>query len=147
MTGDARRGACIWLTGPAGSGKTTIARALTAALVGAGAPTALLDEHVRGHLADGRDALTWLTRLLADAGLLVVVALDLASRDDRERVRAGHSRFAEVFVDAGTDRTDERYEEPFAPDLRVPTHDRSPEASTAVVLSFLEHAGWLAPDP
>ena len=59
--------------------------------------------------------------------------------------------FVEVHVDAPADLctarsgvADRHYEEPIAPDLRVPTHDRDARASTAQLLSYLEADDHLA---
>ena len=65
-------------------------------------------------------------------------------------MRAGVNRFVEVYVDAPAEVCAERrgkvwtYEEPFAPELRVPTHGRTPDASAAQVISHLEREGLVA---
>ena len=135
---------CLWLTGRAGSGKSTIARAVARELERAGLAVALLDEDEMRHLGDGLGATVWLVRLLAESGITTVVAADRPDRDDRERVREAVGHFVEVIVDGGaSDAGDDSYEEPFAPELRVPTHDREPNASIALVISWLEHTGEL----
>jgi len=75
----------------------------------------------------------------------VVVSADLSTRAERDDLRSALGRFAEVFVDRAGLRDDE-YEEPFAPELRVPTHDRDARASIAQVVSWLEDSGLLARD-
>jgi adenylylsulfate kinase-like enzyme len=134
-------GVCLWLTGPPGSGKTTIARAVVHQLEQTGVPVVLLDEDERANLAEGIDPVAWFVGALVRCGITVVVAADVPRRDDREHVRDRTNRFAEVFVDGG--RPDDDYEEPFAPELRVPTRDRDPAASIALVTSWLEHVGAL----
>lgn len=139
---------CLWLTGRAGSGKSTIAHAVADELGRAGLAVALLDEDERRHLVDGPESIVWLARVLTDGGVTAVVAADLPSRDDREHVREAVTHFVEVFVDGGAADSgdDDGYEEPFAPELRVPTHDREPAASIALVISWLEHSGVLGAD-
>ena len=143
--------ACVWLTGRRGSGKRTIGTAVAEALRSDGRPCALLDaEALATHLArgpadGGLASLVWLSRLLTDNGVTTIVTVDLASRTDRDAVRAEMPGFIEVYVDAPadvcTDRVgvaDPRYEEPIAPDLRIPTHDRDARASAAQLMSYLE---------
>jgi adenylylsulfate kinase-like enzyme len=132
-------GACVWLTGRPGSGKTTIAVAVVEELRRRGVPVALLDEpDARAHLSaeDPVDALGWAARLLTSTGAVVVAAADVPRRAARDRLRTDLVGFVEVFVDGGPG--DDGYQEPVAPELRVPTRDRSPEASVALVLSWLE---------
>ena len=147
--------ACIWLTGRAGSGKRTVARAIVAELRERGVPTTLLDEAgVAGRLVDGPDALAWCCSLLVDNGVRVVVAVPAPLRDDRELLREAVPEFLEVFLDAPPDvcatragRADDEYEAPYAPELRVPTHGRDAAASAAQVLSFLEDRGVVTHEP
>ncbi|MEX0663972.1 MAG: adenylyl-sulfate kinase [Acidimicrobiia bacterium] len=135
---------CLWLTGRARAGKSTIARAVADELGRSGAAVVLLDEDVRSHLVDGRAPIAWLVRVLTEAGVTTIVASDLPARADREHVREAITQFVEVFVDGGgATSDDDSYEEPFAPELRVPTHDREPTASIALVVSWLEHSGEL----
>lgn len=146
---DTGSGACIWLTGRSGVGKSTIASGVVAQLRERGRPAVVVDDPDVSHHLDARDrvgALTWLARLLAESDVVVVVAVDIPARDDREAVRTQVPRFVEVFVD-GHGRPGGDYEEPFAPELRVPTHDRSASASVAQIVSYLEDAGMVAHDP
>jgi adenylylsulfate kinase-like enzyme len=133
---------CLWLTGRAGAGKSTIARAVAEELGNAGIPLVLVDDEARRYLAPGPEAMVWLARALSNARVTTIVAADLAARADRDAVREAVAHFVEVFVDRG-DNGDGEYEEPFAPELRVPTHDREPAASIALVISWLEHEGLL----
>ncbi len=108
----------------------------------------LLDEDVRRYLVDGLDSIAWLARVLTEGEVTVVVASDLPARDDREHVREAVARFAEVFIDGGASATDDDpYQEPFAPELRVPTHDRDVAASVAQLLSWIEDSRVLAAEP
>lgn len=103
----------VWLTGLPGAGKSTIANNLERRLVAAGRHTMLLDgDNLRQGLnADlGFDPPARLenvrrvgevARILADAGLIVIVALVSPFRADRARAAAlfDEGRFVEVFVD------------------------------------------------
>ena len=147
--------ACVCLTGRAGAGKRTIATALVAELLQRGLPAALLDEAgVKGRLVDGPDVLAWCCTLLTTNGVPTVVAVPVPSRDDRELLRGVVPDFVEVFLDAPPEvctmragRSDDAYEAPYAPELRVPTHGRDAAASAAQVLSFLEDRGVVPHDP
>jgi adenylylsulfate kinase-like enzyme len=138
-------GWCVWLTGRVGAGKTTVATAVLEELRGRGAPVALVDEpEVAAHLdhTDRLGALVWLLSTLAGAGVVALVAAAEPRQAAREQVRAAVPQFVEVFVDAGTGP--DEYEEPYAAELRVPTRGRSPQASAAQVVSWLEDHGALA---
>jgi adenylylsulfate kinase-like enzyme len=142
--------ACVWLTGRAGAGKSTIARAVGEQLRRRGrAVVEIDDEDAQAHLRadDPVGAVAWLARTLVGSGVVVVVALDTPERERRERVRTEVPGFVEVFVDGGGTRSDPAYEEPFAPELRVPTRDRDAAASAAQVVSWLEDAGIVPHDP
>ena len=108
-------GLTVWFTGLSGSGKSTIADAVAAALHDAGRPAYLLDgDNVRHGLnadlgfsaadrAENVRRIGEVARLMADAGLVVLVPVISPYRADRDRVRAAHAaaglRFVEVFVD------------------------------------------------
>lgn len=107
-----QRGGVLWLTGLSGAGKSTLARGLERALLGHGRLVTVLDgDVVREGLcadlgfgpadrAENIRRLTEVSRLLADAGALVVVAAISPYAADRERARArvGAQRFALVHV-------------------------------------------------
>jgi adenylylsulfate kinase-like enzyme len=150
-----RAGACVWLTGRRGAGRTTVGRLVAQELEQRGVPNVLLDEDETGVLVHlQRDAagtplpaVAWLAVLLAERGVVAVVTVDAPGRAARDDVRASVERFVEVHVDAPAEVCAERrgkvgaYEEPFAAELHVPTHDRSPAASAAQVISYLEQQG------
>lgn len=106
--------AVIWLTGPPGAGKTTIARALERRLFDRGCVTALLDgDMVRQGLcadlgfspADRIENIRRageVARLFFEHGSLVLCAFISPYRNDRDRIRAlvPAGRFVEVFVTA-----------------------------------------------
>ncbi len=139
----------MFLAGRAGAGKRTVGALVADQLRGRGQPVALLGpEAVGRHLAEGPDALAWCCTLLVENGVTVVVSVAVADRDERELLRTAIPAFAEVHLDAPADvcerragRADTAFEEPWAPDLRVPTHGRDPSASAAQVVSFLEDHG------
>jgi adenylylsulfate kinase len=143
--------AFVWLTGRRGAGKQTVGSAVAEALRAAGHPCALLDaDALTTHLAHGPSdgglaSLAWLGRLLSENGVTTIVTVDMSRRADREQLRAEVPGFVEIYVDAPADVctaragvADPRYEEPIAPALRVPTHDRDARASAAQLLSYLE---------
>jgi adenylylsulfate kinase len=151
MTGLVAPAACLWLTGRRGAGKRTIGAAVAETLHGDGRACALLDADIlSAHLAHGPadgglGSLVWLVRLLTENGVTTIVSVDTPRRADRDALRAEIPNFVEVFVDAPADVctarsgvADPRYEEPIAPDLRIPTHDRDARASAAQLLSYVE---------
>jgi len=103
----------VWLTGLPGAGKSTIANLLERKLTALGRHTMLLDgdnlrQGLNADLGFGAAARTEnvrrvgeVARLMADAGLIVIVALISPFRADRARAAAllPPGRFLEVFVD------------------------------------------------
>lgn len=110
------RGATVWLTGLPGSGKSTIASALTAALTDRGVLSYSLDgDNLRHGLngdlgfspadrAENVRRVAEVARLCADAGLVVGVPVISPYRAGRAHARSIHEAsdlvFVEVFVDA-----------------------------------------------
>jgi adenylylsulfate kinase len=146
------QGACVLLAGRAGAGKQTIARGVVSELRTRERPSAVVDRAALDRLTSGLEPLTWLCTLLVESGLVVLVSAPVPGREERERFRATVPDVVEVFVDAPAEqcearsgRSDAAFEEPYAPDLRVPTHDREPRASIAQVLSFVEARGLVDP--
>jgi bifunctional enzyme CysN/CysC len=108
-------GLTVWLTGLSGSGKSTIAVAVEAALLERGRHAYLLDgdnlrHGLNGNLgfsaedrAENVRRVGEVAKLLADAGTVALVSLVSPYAADRERVRGAHRqaglRFVEVFVD------------------------------------------------
>jgi bifunctional enzyme CysN/CysC len=119
-----QQGATIWLTGLPSSGKSAIAAALEAKLVGAGTAAYLIDgDNLRhglsgdlgfdaGSRAENVRRAGEAARMLADAGLLVLVALVSPYAAHRERVRRRHGEedltFVEVYVDTPLEVCEER---------------------------------------
>jgi bifunctional enzyme CysN/CysC len=171
------RGATVWLTGLPASGKSTIAGALEARLVEAGIPAYRLDgDNLRhglnadlGFRRDDRDEnvrrTAHVARLLADAGVIVLVSLVSPYAAAREAARAVHAEagidFFEIWVNTslaecerrdpkglyararageirGVTGVDDAYEPPSAPDLELAGEDL--ESAVARVESLL--ATW-----
>jgi bifunctional enzyme CysN/CysC len=109
------RGATVWLTGLPASGKSTIAEELERRLVALGRPAYLLDgENVRHGLsgdlgfspADRHEharRVASVARMLADAGLVTVVALVSPAATDRAWARELHDEAALEFIEAWVD--------------------------------------------
>ncbi|POP46379.1 adenylyl-sulfate kinase [Superficieibacter electus] len=107
------RGVVLWFTGLSGSGKSTAAGALEEALHRLGVSTYLLDgDNVRHGLCrdlgfndeDRKENIRRVgevSRLMVDAGLVVLTAFISPHRAERQMVReqVGEGRFFEVFVD------------------------------------------------
>ena len=171
-------GATIWMTGLPASGKSTVAAAVEARLVGEGRPAYVLDgDNLRhglngdlGFSADDRAENVRRTAevaaLLADAGVVVVVALVSPYRADRAAARAVHERlelpFLEVHVATSLEECERRdpkglyararagelthltgvddpYEPPGAPEVTV-TGDEPLEAAAERLLAALRTA-------
>jgi bifunctional enzyme CysN/CysC len=106
--------ATLWLTGLAGSGKTTIATQLERRLFDLGASTVVLDggsmrqglsrelDFTGAGVAENLRRAAETARLLNESGLIVIAAFVAPSRDLRDQVRTivGEDRFLEVFLDA-----------------------------------------------
>jgi len=108
-------GMTVWLTGLSGSGKSTIAYAVEERLVADGRAAYVLDgDNLRhginadlGFSKEDRSEnirrVGEIARLMADAGLVVLVPVISPYRADRDEVRKKHEtiglRFLEVFVD------------------------------------------------
>ena len=110
-----RAGATVWLTGLSGAGKSTIAARVEQALVAAGRPAFVLDgDNLRLGLnadlgfgeadrVENVRRVGEVARLMAEAGVVVLVALISPFRAGRDAARAAHAAagvgFHEVFVD------------------------------------------------
>ena len=106
------KGKVLWFTGLSGSGKSTLANRLSEELQALGIPHFVLDgDNLRlginkdlGFTEEDRSENVRRTAevaaLMADAGLVVIVALISPYRKDREMAKTiiGHSRFREVYL-------------------------------------------------
>jgi adenylylsulfate kinase len=150
-----REAVCVLFTGRAGAGKATVGRGVAAELRRRGRPCGVLDAvGVEQHLRADADSLVWCCTLFVTSGATALVTTPVATRAERERLRDAIPAILEVFLDAPaalcterSGRVDTAFEEPYAPDLRVPTHDRDPAASIAQAMSFLEDRGVVPRDP
>jgi adenylyl-sulfate kinase len=117
-------GATIWMTGLPGSGKSTIASGVEATLLDAGRSAYILDGDNLRHGLNGDLGFSAADRtenvrrtaevsaLLADAGVVVLVALVSPYRADREAARAVHAArslpFLEVHVATSLEECERR---------------------------------------
>lgn len=168
------RAAAIWFTGLSGAGKSTLAHAVEEALHRQGCRTFVLDgDNVRHGLcsdlgfsvADRTENIRRIaeaTKLLAEAGVIVLTAFISPFREDRARARAlfAPGEFIEIFCNASLDVCEERdikglyrkaragevkeftgisspYEPPLNPELIVPTGSQALAACVDEVLAYL----------
>ena len=117
-------GAALWLTGLPASGKSTLAAALEAKLVGAGRMAYVLDgDNLRHGLngdlgfdaaarAENVRRTSHVARLLADAGIFVIVSLVSPTRADRDLARqvleSDGLPFVEVWLDTPLEECERR---------------------------------------
>jgi adenylyl-sulfate kinase len=117
-------GATVWMTGLPASGKSTVAAGVEASLLQAGRSAYVLDgDNLRHGLngdlgfsaedrAENVRRTAEVSALLADAGVVVLVALVSPYRADREAARAAHDRrglpFLEVWVATSLEECERR---------------------------------------
>ncbi|HET9104528.1 MAG TPA: adenylyl-sulfate kinase [Solirubrobacteraceae bacterium] len=165
----------VWLTGLSGAGKSTIADRVESALHARGRHTYLLDgDNVRHGLnrdlgftdadrVENIRRVAEVARLMADAGLIVLVSFISPFRSERAmaRERMGTVSFYEVFVDTplavaeardpkglyakarrGELRNftgiDSAYEPPEQPDLRLDTTRLTPDEAAQAILALID---------
>jgi adenylyl-sulfate kinase len=116
------KGRVIWLTGLSGSGKSSIANAMEVALHANGYRTYILDgDNVRGGLSrdlgfsdadrvENIRRITEVSKLMMDAGLIVMTAFISPFRHEREMARnlVGEEHFVEVYVSTPLEVCEER---------------------------------------
>lgn len=177
-----QRPAVVWLTGLSGAGKSTVANLVEAELHRRGHHTYLLDgDNVRhglnsdlGFTAADRveniRRVAEVARLMADAGLIVIVSFISPFRAERAMARnlLGPGEFFEVYVDTPLEVAERRdpkglyrkarrgelvnftgvdspYEPPADPELRLDTSTLSPDEAASRILRMLETGGRLNP--
>lgn len=170
-------GVTVWMTGLSGSGKSTIAYSAEEMLIRAGRAAYVLDgDNLRHGLnsdlgfgaADRSENVRRVgevARLLADAGLVVLVPVISPFASDRKMVREAHEQaslaFVEVFVDAPLEVCEQRdpkglyararageirdmtgldspYEPPESPDLRLDSDGSTPEELATRVVQAVD---------
>lgn len=166
----------LWLTGLSGSGKSTLANLLDRHLTASGNHSYVLDgDNVRQGL--NRDLgfsepdrmenirrVAEVARLMADAGLIVIVCFISPFANDRRIARetAAEIKFTEIFVNASLSLCETRdskglyakaragmiknftgidspFEQPRHPEITVDTEILSPEEASEYVLSRIFH--------
>lgn len=169
-------GMTLWFTGLSGSGKSTIAAAVEADLILRGRAAYTLDgDNVRHGLnsdlgfsavdrSENVRRVGEVARLMADAGLVVLVPVISPYRGDRDAVRVAHEaagiRFVEVHVATPLEvceardpkglyalarageiaeftGIDDPYEEPFSPELRIDAGSELPGDSARRVVDLV----------
>lgn len=169
-------GMTLWMTGLSGSGKSTIAAEAEAALVESGVAAYTLDgDNIRhglnadlgfsaGDRAENVRRVGEVARLMADAGLVVLVPVISPYRADRNRVRQAHAAadipFAEVHVATSIEVCEDRdpkglyakarageikgftgiddpYEEPLHPEGQVDAGEQTLGESVSVMLDLV----------
>jgi bifunctional enzyme CysN/CysC len=177
-----QRACVLWLTGLPGAGKSTLANLLDRRLHAMGRHSAVLDgDSVRRGLSrdlgfthadriENVRRVAEAAKLMADAGLIVIVALISPYRADRrmarELMRPGE--FVEIFVDTPLEEAERRdpkglyrkarrgelknftgvdapYEAPQNPELRVVTPSESAEQAVGRILDYLARYGITQP--
>ena len=179
-----QKAAVVWLTGLSGSGKSTIANLVEERLTAEGRHAYLIDgDNLRHGLsrdlgfteADRVENIrraAEVARMMADAGLIVLVSLISPFRAERQMVRdmMPDDEFLEVFVDAPLAVAEARdvkglyakarrgeianftgvsspYEPPTEPDLHLRTNQMSPDEAAEAVIARLRAARRLTASP
>lgn len=161
----------LWFTGLSGSGKSTIANAVEVSLLSKGIHTYLLDgDNVRMGInsnlsfspedrTENIRRIAEISKLMVDAGLVVLASFVSPYREDRENVKkiVGYANFVEIFVNTPIEECERRdvkglyekarrgeienftgvnapYESPLTPDIEVDTTEMNVEEIVDVIL-------------
>ena len=170
--------AILWFTGLPGAGKSTVANLVDRRLMAKGLHTYVLDgDNIRHGLSkdlgfteaarvENIRRVAEVARLMADAGLIVLVSLISPFRHDRQMAReiAADVDFLEIFVDASLQTCERRdpkglyararagqirnftgisspYQPPVNPDIRLQTDVDEPDACAERLLAELAKRG------
>ncbi|HUZ13231.1 MAG TPA: sulfate adenylyltransferase subunit CysN [Caulobacteraceae bacterium] len=178
-----QRPAVLWFTGLSGAGKSTIANLVEKKLLAMGRHTYLLDgDNVRHGLnrdlgftdadrVENIRRVAEVARLMADAGLIVLVSFISPFRSERRMARElmAPGEFLEVFVDTPLEVAEQRdvkglyakarrgelkhftgidspYEAPEHPEIRVDTTVLAPAAAAELIVERMDgrqnHSAW-----
>lgn len=166
----------IWFVGLSGSGKSTLASRVEQELHQMGRLTYILDgDNVRSGLNKDLDfseasrmenirRIGEVSKLMVDAGLVVITAFISPFRSDRETIRelVGADRFVEVHVDCPIEECEKRdvkglyakarqglisnftgisspFETPEQPEVRVQTHLNDIDECTNTIINYLKN--------
>jgi len=177
-----QRACVLWFTGLSGAGKSTVANLVEKRLHALGRHTYTLDgDNVRHGLnkdlgftdadrVENIRRVAEVTKLMTDAGLIVLVSFISPFRSERRMARAllQPGEFFEVFVDTPIEEAERRdpkglykkarsgelknftgidspYEAPETPEIHLRTALYSPEEAAEQVLTILREAGRLYP--
>jgi len=172
----------LWFTGLSGAGKSTIANLVEKQLYALGRHTYLLDgDNVRHGLnrdlgftdadrVENIRRVAEVSKLMVDAGLIVLVSFISPFRAERRMARAlfGEGEFLEVYVDTPLAVAEERdvkglyakarrgelknftgidspYEPPEQPEVHIDTGRTTPEDAAGAIVDGLRAAGVLGP--
>jgi bifunctional enzyme CysN/CysC len=175
-----QRACVLWFTGLSGAGKSTIANLVEKRLFALGKHTTMLDgDNVRHGLnrdlgftdtdrVENIRRVAEVARLMADAGLIVLVSFISPFRSERQmaRERLPDGEFLEVFVDAPLSVVESRdpkglykkarrgeikhftgisspYEAPENPELHIDTTKTTPEQAAELIVTQLQERGML----
>jgi adenylylsulfate kinase len=170
----------VWLTGLPSSGKSTIAHTVEKRLFDRGIRTYVLDgDNIRhglnSNLGFSRDdryenlrRIVELSKLMVDAGLIVLASFVSPYREDRRYVkeRFHNDNFLEIYVKCSVEECERRdpkgnykkakagiirnytgisapYEEPESPDLIIDTEELNLESSVQKVLNLLRERNFI----
>ena len=132
----------VWVTGPDPGAADAIAEELARRLVARHLAVEVLDRRTPGIDALAGEGVerrvAFATGLLARHGVAVVVALPVAARAARERVRTELGRMIEVYARPAHQAPDTTYEPPERPEVEITVPEPSPGAGVEQVLRTLE---------